>query len=533
MYKLLQILRASRLILLIILLMITIISQLARAENGILYYAGGIKTGYHASAQAACAAELPGSTPRPAANSDGRYGRCYKQSTGEYVPDVAYSSISHTCEAKELTNNGASDGVSTPSPEIFWLRAPSGTKAGDWYSDRFNSCENNCIVLNTRHYGFDPDNPLPRDFTEDDGTSRSMFRKKQTGKVCVPEKPKKDDPPKPPKPADDDKPDSKQPDNGKSDGDTGSDTGDGQSSKDQSGSDSGKGKDKGADSGQNDGSNSSDQNSGNDSSGGGSGGKGGGSSGGGGYTGVPGASPGGSGNGAGKDDGSEGGTDGQGNGKSDGSGEGSDDSGKGSDQKSGDGAVDGDKDGKGDGEGSISGGNCAAEQAPSCKGDPIQCYIAVEQWRTACATAGKQSEITSGNCKTNTPPECKGDATQCYISRQQFYAGCEAQAQRTERDGLKAYADGKSGIVSEVEGASADGVDSAIKGNSSSFDLSDIIDRSGFGWSRACPASASVDIGIFGTFDIDYSMLCTMAQILGNVFAVMSMLFAVRYIFAG
>lgn len=200
-WKIIQILRASRLILLIILLLITIISQLARAETSQLWTSVSlicpqdVKGKLFASAQAvfdACGmADKEGGLVLRREGTN--YVACRKGTNNIGNCFATIYQVEKTCEAKELTNNGASDGVSTPSPEIFWLRAPSGTKAGDWYSDRFNSCENNCIVLNTRHYGFDPDNPLPRDFTEDDGTSRSMFRKKQTGKVCVPEKPKKDE----------------------------------------------------------------------------------------------------------------------------------------------------------------------------------------------------------------------------------------------------------------------------------------------------------------------------------------------------
>ena len=519
MYKLLQILRASRLILLIILLLITIISQLARAETSQLWTSVSlicpqdVKGKLFASAQAvfdACGmADKEGGLVLRREGTN--YVACRKGTEGIGNCFATIYQVAKTCEAKELTHNGRFNGTPFP-PELHVLIAPKGHDAANWFPNRFNTCENNCIVVNERSELI-PGRPS---ITESDGTSSSTFLKKQTGGVCVLEK-QKPDVIKPPKPADDGKPDnSKQPDNGQSGGNPGIDSGNGQ------GSGNGNTGSSGSDT-------PPDQNSGNDSSGGGSGGKGGGSSGGGGYTGVPGASPGGSGNGAGKDDGSEGGTDGQGNGKSDGSGEGSDDSGKGSDQKSGDGAVDGDKDGKGDGkgdgEGSISGGNCAAEQAPSCKGDPIQCYIAVEQWRTACATAGKQTEISSGNCKTNTPPECKGDAAQCYIAGQQWRQSCAAAAAQERAESLEEYGKGQQSYLDQLaRDGNPDGILDGVK--TEKIDLTGKLRTDLIRLGDTCPSSPVVDLGIFGKHELSTDQLCDALRTFGRILLALSYLFA-------
>lgn len=87
------------------------------------------------------------------------------------------------------------------------------------------------------------------------------------------------------------------------------------------------------------------------------------------------------------------------------------------------------------GQGSISGGNCAADQAPQCKGDPIQCYIAVEQWRTACAATGQGSAVKGTDCKANF--ECKGDAVHCFTARMARDAKCARDDIANAADALK------------------------------------------------------------------------------------------------
>ena len=226
---------------------------------------------------------------------------------------------------------------------------------------------------------------------------------------------------------------------------------------------------------------------------------------------------GGEGKGDGKGDGKDGGKDGKD--KEDGSPNGTD---------NGTGAG-GDKDGQGSG---ISGGDCKSGKAPSCKGDPVQCYIAREQWRTACLAERGGGSVSGGSCKNNQPPECKGDPTQCYIVKQQFYQGCEAARAQQERDGMKDYVGGKGGVVAEVDGSSMDGVGKTLAGNSREQNITDILDLGGYGWSRSCPAITAVDMGKWGRFELDGAPYCTIANLIGNILVALSLLFSVRYMFA-
>jgi len=196
----------------------------------------------------------------------------------------------------------------------------------------------------------------------------------------------------------------------------------------------------------------------------------------------------------------------------------------------GDGKHDG-KDDKGDGS-SISGGDCKSGRAPICKGDPVQCYIAREQWRTACLAERGGGEVKGGSCRDNRPPECKGDATQCYIVKQQFYQGCAAAQQQREREGEQNYVNSHGKTVDEVNGSGMGDAERGLNGNGKSIDLGGVLDLGGYGWSRTCPALQAVDMGKWGKFEMDGNSICTLAQILGNILVAFSLLFSVRYVFA-
>ena len=189
-------------------------------------------------------------------------------------------------------------------------------------------------------------------------------------------------------------------------------------------------------------------------------------------------------------------------------------------------------DGKGDGKGSISGGDCKTNKAPVCKGDPIQCYIAKEQWRTACLAERGHGTVTGGSCKDNKPPECKGDATQCYIVKQQFYQGCAAAQDKADRDAAQGYVDANAKTIGEVSGSSMGDAGKGLEGNSQRIDLGKTLDLGGYGWSRTCPALPTVDMGKWGIFAMDSAPFCTIAQLIGNLLVAISLIFSVRYVFS-
>ena len=162
----------------------------------------------------------------------------------------------------------------------------------------------------------------------------------------------------------------------------------------------------------------------------------------------------------------------------------------------------------------------------------MQCYIAKEQWRTACLAERGGGSVSGGSCKDNKPPECKGGPAQCYIVKQQFYQGCEAARQQQARQAEQDYVDSNSKTINEISGSDMDGVGKSLGGNSGKMDLGGSLGLSGYGWSRTCPALLAVDMGQWGEFAMDGDSICTLAQIPGNILVAFSLTVSVRYVFA-
>ncbi len=504
----------------------------------------------------------------------------------EYQNITGYRKV---CYKADIKNHGKSDGVSMPKtlPLVHYRRAPKGKDAGQWYPDSFKQCEDGCeMQYNAYTISYTADSDISV-VTEKDGTSRKAFTVKRTGGLCETPPPEDPNNPQPPKPdtADDGKPDDGKPGDGK---DGGSDD-DGSGSGDEGGSGSGSeegegetGKDDGEGEGDGSGKDGDSGCTGGDTGGGGcDSGSGSGDSGSadepvdiwlrcpsgrGSY--KKGTKPEGEcaakpadpkkpddGKGDDQDKGDDdkpdpdgkqnppnNGSDGdpsgnnpgghghRGGGGSSGGGGGS--HGGGSSGGSG-GDGDGGGDGKGNGKSSISGGNCKTGKPPVCKGDPVQCYIAKEQWRTACLAERGGGSVSGGSCKDNKPPECKGDPTQCYIVKQQFYQGCEAARQQQARQAEQDYVNDNAKAIGEVAGSGMDDVAKGLEGNGKSIDLGSVLDLNGYGWSRTCPVIAPIDMGKWGKLEMDTSAMCVIAQIVGNIMVAMSLMFSVRYVFAG
>lgn len=251
---------------------------------------------------------------------------------------------------------------------------------------------------------------------------------------------------------------------------------------------------------------------------------------------------GGSGGGGGGGHGGSGGSGGNGDGGDDdadkGKGKGDDDSGKNHGGKGGDDEDDAGA-GKG-GKGRISGGNCAKKEAPVCKGDPVQCYIAKEQWRSACFAEQGRSEIGQrGDCKTGKKPVCKGDVATCYQIEMQFEATCAAQSSNELDTG--GVAEGFGRDVTEGEIAAEIGVgDSPTKeGIAKQFrkeeDISSWVnkfDDRGFLGSRQCMPAQEYSVGGI-SFKIDWGYLCLFLQYVGHFLTAMGYFIGFRIVSGG
>ena len=186
----------------------------------------------------------------------------------------------------------------------------------------------------------------------------------------------------------------------------------------------------------------------------------------------------------------------------------------------------GDKDGKGSG---VSGGNCETGEAPKCKGDPVQCYIAKEQWRTACLAEKGGTSLSGGSCRDNRPPECKGDEAQCYIVKQQFYQGCQAVRAQEQQQELENYGRGKERELAQTLAEHGDPAAEMDK-NSQTISVARDLDTDGFGWTRSCPVLPTLNLGVFGEKEWRADIFCSLANILGHLAVLVTLVLSARYI---
>lgn len=98
-------------------------------------------------------------------------------------------------------------------------------------------------------------------------------------------------------------------------------------------------------------------------------------------------------------------------------------------------------------------------------------------------------------------PACTGDAVQCAIAQQQHELNCKFEVDEVEITAAALGVDGEEDSVASLEG------------DDSIFDISNLIDTTPF-LAGSCPSPQQVNLGSFGTHDISYAPLCSLAEIL-------------------
>lgn len=162
-------------------------------------------------------------------------------------------------------------------------------------------------------------------------------------------------------------------------------------------------------------------------------------------------------------------------------------------------ADDDDDDSSNDPKKSFSGGD-SCDAPPSCNGDPIMCGQARIQWRIDCNTR-RNVNISGGSC-SNVPictgKDCKAMEysqllmqwrTACALEKQQNPSGGE----KGQPDWTKVTGDGTSGA----------GEDPDKPHRTIALGLSQLDGTGFFGGSGACPQFGSVDLGYFGSVNLD------------------------------
>ena len=177
-----------------------------------------------------------------------------------------------------------------------------------------------------------------------------------------------------------------------------------------------------------------------------------------------------------------------------------------------DGKGDNDKD---DGKGGVSGGNCQAGKAPTCKGDPVQCYIAREQWRTACLAERNGSSVSGGG-DCSKPPQCKGDEAQCYMVKKQHEIACAAQRNDDRMKEIDDYGNKHRKFFDALDtNGSEEGITDSI--GKQQIDLPKQLDTGIVRLPDQCPVIPPINMGIFGTAEIPTDQFCDFARTFGRV----------------
>ena len=132
------------------------------------------------------------------------------------------------------------------------------------------------------------------------------------------------------------------------------------------------------------------------------------------------------------------------------------------------------------------------------------------------------SASSTGSC--DSPPSCSGDPVACSILRQEWTAMCYP------------FTDNGSSIPAEyLEGLNGIQLGDFFEGNTQEIDMSSTqLDESGWLGAGACPAPETVTLPFpLGTFSVDYTPFCSVAEWLSYLVMFMAYFAAFRIFFGG
>ena len=145
----------------------------------------------------------------------------------------------------------------------------------------------------------------------------------------------------------------------------------------------------------------------------------------------------------------------------------------------------------------------------------MQCYIAKEQWRTACLAERNGSSVSGGG-DCSKPPQCKGDEAQCYMVKKQHEIACAAQRNDDRMKEIDDYGNKHRKFFDTLDtNGSEEGITDSI--GKQKIDLPKQLDTGIVRLPDQCPVIPPINMGIFGTAEIPTDQFCDFARTFGRV----------------
>lgn len=120
---------------------------------------------------------------------------------------------------------------------------------------------------------------------------------------------------------------------------------------------------------------------------------------------------------------------------------------------------------------------------------------------------------------------CKGDAAMCAMAKEQHKRNCETLEE--DKDPSSFFNQVKNGTDSQSA--------KSMQDNASQINIATQLDKSGYGWSRSCPANTRIDLSfVSGSFEMPFDKLCGPLKIFSDIaLAITALSLLVWLVFAG
>lgn len=120
---------------------------------------------------------------------------------------------------------------------------------------------------------------------------------------------------------------------------------------------------------------------------------------------------------------------------------------------------------------------------------------------------------------------CKGDAAMCAMAKEQHKRNCETLEE--DKD--------PASFINQVKNGTDSQSAKAMQDNASQINIATQLDKSGYGWSRSCPANKRIDLSfVSGSFEMPFDKLCGPLKIFSDIaLAITALSLLVWLVFAG